>query len=184
MHPVLFLEADMKRSLIVFLFALITTFASARGVYQQPIAFINEVFADRPPEATRIWLTGERKSVASAILGHRPTSLRLRYWGKDNRTAWVLEEIGKEKPITVGIVVNNNRIERVKVLIFLESRGWEVRHDFFTNQFKNTGLQKDQTLNKDIDGISGATLSVRALKKLTRLALYLHSQTPFAHDAP
>jgi len=174
----------MIRLFSLALIFLIPVASSARGVYQEPTAFINEVFNGEVPKANRIWLTGERKKIASEILGHRPASLRIRYWGTQTRTAWVLEEIGKEKPITVGIVINNNRIERVKVLIFLESRGWEVHHDFFTDQFKNVGLREEHKLNKHIDGISGATLSVRALKKLSRLALYLHSQTAFAHDTP
>jgi len=169
-------------SLLLILFIPIASLA--RGVYQEPTDFINEVFSNEPPNANKLWITGDRKKVASEILGHRPNSLRLSYWGKDARTTWILEEIGKEKPITVGIVINKNRIERIKVLIFLESRGWEVRHDFFTNQFKNIQLQENKDLSKHIDGISGATLSVRALKKLSRLALYLHTQTPFSHDTP
>lgn len=174
----------MKRSLSVLLLALIATMVSARGIYQQPTAFIDEVFAGKPPAASRIWLTNSIKQHATEILGHAPGTLRVRYWGQDQRTAWILEEIGKDKPITVGIVVNRGRIERVKVLIFRESRGWEVRHGFFTDQFKNAGLQSDQQLDRPIDGISGATLSVRALTKLTRLALYLHQNTAFAHDTP
>jgi len=174
----------MTRLVSLLLILFIPVASSARGVYQEPSAFINEVFSDEPPSVKKLWLTGDRKKIATEILGHRPNSLRTRYWGKANRTAWILEEIGKEKPITVGIVVNNNRIERVKVLIFLESRGWEVRHDFFTKQFKDIQLQENKQLNKHIDGISGATLSVRALKKLSRLALYLHMQTAFSHDTP
>ena len=90
-----------------------------------------------------------------------------------NRTAWILEEVGKEKPITAGIVINNEKIELVKVLVFRESRGWEVRHDFFTNQFKQIALKPDHQLDKSIDNISGATLSVRAVSKLARIALLL-----------
>ena len=171
--------------LLTFLFiCLLTMTAQARGVYQQPADFVHEAFSGNAPAAKRLWITGNRKKVSKEILGHPPSSLRLRYWGKGMRTAWILEEIGKDKPITVGIIVNRNRIEKVKVLIFLESRGWEVRHDFFTKQFKNIGLLVSQQLDKPIDGISGATLSVRALKKLVRLALYLHSQTAFSHVTP
>jgi len=50
----------------------------------------------------------------------------------------------------------------------------EVRYPFFTDQYKDASLQKDKQLDRTIDGISGATLSVRALTKLARLALYLH----------
>jgi uncharacterized protein with FMN-binding domain len=108
----------------------------------------------------------------------------VRYWGDAGRSAWILEEVGKEQPITVGLVVSDGRIERVKVLVFRESRGWEVRHPFFTDQFRDTGLTGERDLDRDIDGISGATLSVRALKKLARLALYLHTVIPSADDTP
>lgn len=108
----------------------------------------------------------------------------MRYWGEKHRTAWILEEIGKERPITVGLVIDNGRLETVKVLVFRESRGWEVRYPFFTDQFNGARLTNEHGLDRSIDGISGATLSVRALKKLARLALFLHNQTPMANDSP
>lgn len=165
----------------IMLLVTLPTVVLGRGVYQEPAAFIDEVFDGSPPPAKRLWLTADIKQVATQILGHPPTSLRLRYWGQGQRSAWVLEEIGKEKPITVGIVIAQNRIERLKVLVFRESRGWEVRHDFFTRQFNDARLLENRQLHKHIDGISGATLSVRALTKLSRLALYLHTQTEFSH---
>ena len=72
-----------------------------------------------------------------------------------------------------GIVVDDGRIERVKVLVFRESRGWEVRHDFFTDQFRQVSLTEDRELDRHIDSISGATLSVHAITRLARLALFL-----------
>jgi hypothetical protein len=99
--------------------------------------------------------------------------MRVRYWQEQTQTVWIMDEIGKELPITTGIVVSNGAIDRVRVLVFRESRGWEVRHDFFTNQFKGASMQEDGRLNRQIDGISGATLSVRAVEKLARVALLL-----------
>lgn len=146
--------------------------AHARGIYQEPEAFLQDTFAEGVPEPKMIWVTKSIRPTVEKILGHKPNALRIRYWRKASRSAWILEEIGKEKPITTGVVVNNGQIERIKVLVFRESRGWEVRHDFFTNQFKGAAIQTDHQLNKSIDGVSGATLSVRALRKLARLALY------------
>ncbi len=153
-------------------------------VYQSPEDFLNEVFAGDVPAPEALWLTGEVRNTAKEILGHEPPQLRMRYWHSGARSAWVLDEIGKEKPITTGIVIDAGRIERIRVLIFRESRGWEVRHDFFTDQFIRRGLAADHRLDGSIDGISGATLSVRALTSLARLALYLHQQTPAAHVTP
>jgi len=109
-------------------------------------------------------------------MAHKVNMLRIRYWKKDKKTVWILDERGKEKPITIGIVINNNQIQMLKVLEFRESRGDEVRHTFFTQQFNQLTLNSELELNQPIDGISGATLSVRALTKISRLALFLHQQ--------
>lgn len=156
---------------------LLTTPAGwARGVYQQPEEFIREAFAGRPPAPQVLWLTEARQKDVERILGHRYPSLRLRYWASAARSAWILEEIGKDEPITVGVIVHGGRIELLRVLVFRESRGDEVRHKFFTDQFQGAALEGDMRLDRPVDGISGATLSVRAVTKLARLALYLHAQ--------
>ena len=152
---------------------LFSSMAVAGGVYQEPADFINEAFSGQPPKAKVLWLDKTLKKQLSDILGHPYRGMRIRYWPQDKKTAWILEEIGKEKPITTGIIINNGKIEQIKVLVFRESRGWEVRHDFFTGQFKQAGLKPDNSLDRHIDNISGATLSVRALKKLATIALLL-----------
>lgn len=134
--------------------------------------FLNEVFG-QPPTMETLWLTGELQPAVRAILEHDYPATRVRYWRAEQRTAWVLNEIGKEMPITVGIAVDNGAVERVKVLVYRESRGWEVKSPAFTAQFKGARLVSGQKLDRTIDGISGATLSVRALGRLTRLALLL-----------
>ena len=98
---------------------------------------------------------------------------KIKYWKKEGRTAWILKEIGKTEPITFGIVIKDNKIEKIKVLEFRESRGWEVKYPAFTKQFYGAGLESDK-LTKRIDGISGATLSLWAMTGVSRMALYLH----------
>jgi hypothetical protein len=164
----------MLRNLTFTLYLLLVGPAAlASSTYQTPEDFLNAAFPDQPPEPAVIWLTGERKSIVEQILGHRYPTLRIRYWQFGRRSAWILDEVGKEQPITVGVVVNEARIETIKVLVFRESRGWEVRHPFFTDQFTAAQLNSERQLDRHIDGISGATLSVRAMTKLARLALYL-----------
>ncbi len=167
------MQKYLKISVLTLLTLISSSAALAGGVYQQPANFINEVFDNKPPKAEVLWLNKDLKKQITDILDHKYNGLRIRYWQKDKKSAWVLEEIGKEKPITTGIVINNRQIERVKVLAFRESRGWEVRHDFFTDQFKQAKLEENLQLDKTIDNISGATLSVRAVKKLAQIALLL-----------
>lgn len=145
-------------------------------VYLAPESFVADSFDGASPKPSVLWITNELKPDIQKILGHDYPALRVRYWKDKERTAWILEEIGKVKPITVGIVVEDGRITRLKVLIYRESHGWEVKHSFFTNQFTDAELTEKLRLNKNIDGISGATLSVNALKRLGRLALFLHQQ--------
>jgi FMN-binding domain len=163
----------LKRLVLLLLLAPAYTDVLARGTYQEPDAFLAETFSDDTPGPAVIWLTGERKDAVEQLLGHRYASLRIRYWMRAQRSAWILEEIGKDLPITVGLVINEGRLEKIKVLVFRESRGEEIRHPFFTDQFKDARLDDKGNLDQTIDGISGATLSVRAMKKLARLALYL-----------
>jgi len=163
---------------------LISAYALADSPYQSSDEFLGETFAGSPPAPKVVWLQGEVKETAGNILGHAYPGIRIRYWGKDKRTAWILEEVGKTQPITVGIVVDETGLESIRVLAFRESRGWEVRYPFFTDQFTGIQLTADNKLDRPVDGISGATLSVRALKKLARLALYLHRQTEQGNDTP
>ena len=151
--------------------------AAEDEVYLAPADFVAQAFADGEPGAVRmLWLTAEVKPGIKAILGRDYGGLRLRYWARGDRTAWILEEIGKVKPITTGIVVEQGRIVRLQVLVYRESHGWEVKHPFFTDQFRDVTLTTEQTLSAPIDGITGATLSVNALRKLAHLALYLHER--------
>lgn len=62
------------------------------------------------------------------------------------------------------------------MLIYRESGGWEVRYPVFTDQFRQASLTENGKLDVTIDGMFGATLSVNALTRLARVALYLDSQ--------
>lgn len=141
--------------------------------------FLGGVFVGDLPASNTVWITGEKKQIVEGILGHKPDFLRLRYWGDSERSAWIVDEIGKTQPITIGVVIKKLEIEEIKVLAFRESRGWEIKHDFFTRQFSGAFMQERQRLDRPIDGISGATLSVEAMTNVSRLVLYLaESVTP------
>lgn len=140
-------------------------------VLQPPEDFIAEVFPAKP-RPRLLWMSKEVLAEASRILGHAPGQLRQRYWSDGKRTLWILEEVGKEDLITAGFVVNEGRIEKTKVLVYRETRGMEIRYPAFLNQFPGVSLVEDNRLDRSIDGISGATLSVQAMVRMTRAALY------------
>lgn len=158
----------------IAMLAVFTTAAVAQSsVYQSKPAFLEESLGTAQPESDVIWFDDELRSIATEILGHPPGMMRMRYWYDGPRTAWIVDEIGKEKPITLGIVIQNGAIQRLSVLQFRESRGWEIRYPFFTEQFDGVRLNKNDKLDERIDGITGATLSVRAASRSANLALVL-----------
>ncbi len=167
--------------MIKLIFTLLVIFSVqssvlAKGVYQTSKQFVSQAFNGEIPKSKALWLSADDKVIISEIMNHKFNRLRIRYWQQGNETVWVLDEIGKEKPITIGVHINELQIVELKVLAFRESRGDEVRHKFFTKQFKSATLTKENMLNQHIDGITGATMSVRALTKVARLALWLNNK--------
>jgi len=162
---------------VLLLIMMIPALASAASIYETQTEFLERAFSGSPPEPALIWLSGERKTALHEILGHNYPALRLRYWCATARSAWVLEEIGKELPITVGIIIDENHIKSLRVLTYRENRGEEVVTPAFSDQFIEASHDADGRLDKNIDGISGATLSVQALTRLANMSLYLHAHS-------
>ena len=156
----------------LFAVALCLCAAATRAdVYQEPDAFIAEVFGSKPAPKL-LWLTKDIQAQAGAILGHPPAQLRQRYWSDARKSVWILEEIGKEELITAGFVVAEGHIDHVRVLVYRESRGQEVRYPSFLKKFKEAKLAQGDRLDREIDGVAGATLSVGAMERMARLALF------------
>lgn len=176
------LKSHVKKWSLIVTICLLPLFTEAATVYESQSDFLDRAFSSSPPEPGVTWLSGERKSKIRQLLGHDYPALRLRYWCKTGRSAWVLEEVGKEQPITVGIIIEQSVIRSLRVLTYRENRGGEVATASFTDQFNRVALNANDQLDASIDGISGATLSVQALTRLAGLALYLHADSGCEND--
>lgn len=151
------------------------------GRYIETDDYLDSAFPAGVPAAQTLWLKGDLRADVERLLGHRFSGLRVRYWMDGTRSAWILNEIGKELPITIGIAISSGAIARVDVLEFRESRGWEVRYPFFTDQFVDARLGPNDELDRRIDGITGATMSVDAVTRVAQVALLLHEHVANAH---
>lgn len=138
--------------------------------------FLSQVFTGQAPQSKVLWLVPVLKQRVETVLQHPYAGARVRYWQQATRTAWILDEVGKEQPITIGVVVDQGKISQLTVLNYRESRGGEVQQNFFTRQFLGQTLLAQDRLSKGVDGITGATMSVAAVQKVARLALLLDSQ--------
>jgi Na+-translocating ferredoxin:NAD+ oxidoreductase RnfG subunit len=86
--------------------------------------------------------------------------------------AIVAEEQGKYRPITfIAGIDTTLRVVDVRVLVYRESRGGEVRHTRFLKQYRGKSLDNPIRINRDIINITGATISVNALNAGVRKAL-------------
>lgn len=142
---------------------------AADTVYQEPAGFLDQYLPGCTQQA--LWLNRDTKEQVEDLVQRPFPGVRVRYCEASGKTAWILDEIGKTEPITSGIVVDRGRIERVRVLVFRESRGGEVHRDAFVRQYEDASLREGKALDRPIDGITGATLSVYALNRQVKLAL-------------
>ncbi len=163
------------RRFCVVLLVLAAAAVEARGRYLELDQFLAQAFPATAPTSQVLWLNAEQKQAASDILQRRFANLRVRYWQQGETTAWVMDEIGKERPITIGVVIRDDRIDFVRILEFRESRGDEVRFPFFTSQFQGLTLQPGHKLSGPIDNITGATMSVNSVSRVARTALYFNA---------
>ena len=163
---------------ILLLGAGIGTAHAIDKVIEPPVQFLSEAFGANPPPAQVLQLSDAAQSQLSAALGHAYSQQRLHYWRANGRSAWILDDIGKTgyQPTTAGFVVHDGQIVIARVLIYRESHGEEVSQPSFLQQFvgaRATG----EALDKHIDGISGATISVHLMQRMARAALALDALT-------
>ena len=100
----------------------------------------------------------------------------IKYWKVGDKVAFILEAIGKHEFITTGYLVENNQISDAKVITYRENYGFEVKYDYFINQIKGNTLKTSNKLSKKLANISGATMSVNSMRKLSKLSLFLYSK--------
>ena len=165
-------KKGLYKKLLFCVLLLIHTFVLAND--KQAIKdFLEQTFSNPTPIPQRVWINNEKQAEIKTRFNPSHPKLSYRYWKHNDLTVWILDEIGKEQNITTGIVIENGKIKKVEVLVYRESRGGQVQNQRFTNQYN----QKDKHSNliKEIDSISGATLSVTAINKQVKLALWLNS---------
>jgi hypothetical protein len=94
--------------------------------------------------------------------------------GKVDGYAIVDDEQGLHQPITFATRLSpRGMVERVEIMVYREPRGDEVRDPRFRKQFQGKTSQDPLRLNRDIDAVSGATVSSASLAVGVRRATIL-----------
>ena len=160
-----------KRFILIFFFLSLMSFGER--IYLSPRDFVISHFPNYRDKLKFIHLSADHQEAIYDLIENTYPINTLRFWGEDEKTLWILEDIGKTERITMGFVVEKDAISSVEILIYRESHGSEVHHQSFTNQFQGITL-KNNKLDKKIFNIAGATLSVEAVKRMSILSLFLH----------
>ena len=96
---------------------------------------------------------------------------KLYYWtiSQDDTTiayAFLDNVIGKSMPITFLVILNiNGNIINTNVIKYREAYGGEVGNKGWLRQFLYRDNNSSYNIGKDINGISGATISVKSMSK-------------------
>ena len=96
---------------------------------------------------------------------------KLYYWNisrNDTTIAYAFLDnvLGKSMPITFIVIIDiNGNIINADVIKYREAYGGEVANKRWLAQFITRNINSNYIVGKDIDGISGATISVNSLSK-------------------
>jgi Na+-translocating ferredoxin:NAD+ oxidoreductase RnfG subunit len=78
--------------------------------------------------------------------------------------ALIDEQVGQHEPITYAVLFDTaGTVQRVEVMVYREAYGDGVRSENFRRQFSGKNADSSLKLGRDIQVVSGATLSSRAL---------------------
>ena len=139
-------------------------------VYFTPEEALDKVFAKADTLWTEEWSpTAEERTELEGRLGWRVVdeTFAIHRAGRDGQDlgyAVITEEQGRFKPITFIVKMSaERRVDMVLVMVYRESRGDGVKRQRFLKQFRDKDTSDHLRLNRDIVGVSGATMSSRAL---------------------
>jgi Na+-translocating ferredoxin:NAD+ oxidoreductase RnfG subunit len=115
------------------------------------------------------------KSLGRHVVGKTYPYLDVVAADKHLGVIFLLDVIGQAEPITFAVAITSGGVvQDVRVMVYREPHGAEIEDSRFHKQFVGKALKDPITLGKDVDAISGATISSRseafAVKKSLGLA--------------
>ena len=157
---------------ILILTCLFTAHANTKQS-EAETSFLSETFNGNVPKKQRLIVKGEAKNQIKSIMGNKYKKRLFSYWQNDTQQVWILNSIGKYKPITAAFSIQNCSVKSAHVLVYREQHGYEIKYPFFLTQFTDAKIDSALKLNTKIDNISAATLSVNSMKRMAKMALLL-----------
>ncbi|NOZ24894.1 MAG: FMN-binding protein [Nitrospirae bacterium] len=159
---------------------LVAAFHSEAGVFYNKTDALNLAFPGAQRIETRALFISEDRARRIAGLARAPmdSGLVTAYVGlKAGRVlgyAFLEQHLVRTKPETVMVVVTpDGKVEAVYVLAFFEPPEY-LPSERWIRQFRGRRLSPGLGIGREIQGITGATLSTHAILKAVRRALAIH----------
>lgn len=154
--------------------------ARAETTYYTPRALLAEFFPKSERVTFRTFaLDSSLRARLGQRLGYAPAKDRYTVFvattrGHVDGYAIIDDEPGLHQPITFATRLSpRGTVERLEILVYREPRGDEVRDARFRKQFEGKSAQDPLRVNRDIDAVSGATVSSASMATGVRRAAIL-----------
>ena len=176
----------MNRVLILLVVVVVVVVVASAGAARADHVYLVENDAPRAifPESTgaeahELDLGDAELKALEKRLGKRVEVRQYRYLDVVKTDAPVgriffLDVVGQSKLIGFGVgVTSEGTLRDVEVMVYRETQGDQIREARFRRQFAGKKLEDPIALGKDIDAVSGATISSRSAAYAGRKALAL-----------
>lgn len=134
------------------------------------------MFPDTILTADPLTLTDAQKREIEQRSGMKVRQATLKRWRAANGGYFVLDQVlGKHEFITYAVALDSaGAVRQIEILDYRETHGDEVRRAGWRNQFTGKTSRDTLRINKDIENISGATLSCVHITDGIRRLLITH----------
>jgi Na+-translocating ferredoxin:NAD+ oxidoreductase RnfG subunit len=167
-------ERVWRRTLVAVALLLVSPWATSMAAADRVYLTVDQALANAFPkdvQVTRkvVWITADQAAEIERRAGSPlPRRVVQAYEGKRGEDvvgyAFVDDVIGKTEPITYMVTITpDTTVERLDLLVFRETHGYEIERSSWRDRFRGERLGNDLRVGRDIDKITGATLSCRAV---------------------
>ena len=136
-------------------------------------ALLASFFPGQAPSHEAWTLSAEEAEAFKALVGYAPPQDGYEWFVAPDGSGLALidEQLGQHEPITFGVKLGADcRIQRIEVMVYREQYGDGVRSEAFRRQFVGRDASQPMRAGKDIQIVSGATVSSRSLATGARRA--------------
>ena len=170
------------------LLALAVTAAAPRPAHADQVYYTSrDLLADffhtsQQVTYKKVQLEGSELEHIKSRLGYTPARNSYTFYiatsaGHIDGYAFIDEEKGEHLPITFAVKLSpTGKIERQEIVVYREARGDEVRDEHFRAQFVGKSAADAIDTDQDIQVVSGATISSRAMAVGVKRAVVLFDE--------